>query len=357
MSNAERFKLTERGLYWLKIDIANTFGKDKLLHDEQVSWVDENIEDMLLYEQKYIQVADSPFEFRKTVDNYRMYLEDKPVNDFMYVDCSNQALQCYALLTGSLATAEVCNMAGKEYRADGYQMLADALNKHFSEPIITRAEAKKPMMVTLYGKQRAWESMLPLLEKELKDTDVYSDEFSVFMDHTFNEAMFDIAPEAMEAMDIIQSLNDGDIGTYYWTLPDGFKVTYDVKTKTRLDARRITKGGVNIHFLGEVEEYKSSKYNAGMAPNVIHSVDGYILRETIRRFPEQMTSIHDAYGCHYNFIDDMIAIFKTICNEILKSDLLNKIMREIADGRTFRQIEKSKTLTRFHINKSRYAIS
>ena len=48
------------------------------------------------------------------------------------------------------------------------------------------------------------------------------------------------APMAMAAMAKIQKLNDKDIGTYRWTLPDGFKVQYDVKSNTLIKAERIT---------------------------------------------------------------------------------------------------------------------
>ena len=360
--NKEQFKLTESGLRWLKIDMANTFGLDKLSHDEQVVWADGMIAEVFGdYKiqngvHEYISQAESPFEFRQTLENYEMYINDKPVNGLMYVDCSNQALQVYAFLTGDLKTAQVSNMAGESKRTDGYQMLADRQNSHFTEEVVTRAMAKKPMMTTLYGKQNAWDSMLDELSKKL-DTDVYSDEFQEQMSKIFDESMLEIAPNAMKSMAQIQALNDEKIGTYYWTLPDGFKVKYDVKSKTRVNVERTTKSGLNISIEDEVEEYKPSKYNAGMAPNVIHSVDGYIVRELIRRSDYHFTSIHDAFGQHYNFVDTTIKNFKDICIELLKSDLLNDILTEIADGRPFQRIEKSSTLTSFHIRKSKYALS
>ncbi|KAJ1813941.1 DNA-directed RNA polymerase, partial [Coemansia sp. RSA 2598] len=39
--------LTERGLFWLKIHMANLYGKDKLSHDERVQFIDENYDRIL----------------------------------------------------------------------------------------------------------------------------------------------------------------------------------------------------------------------------------------------------------------------------------------------------------------------
>ena len=359
--NKQDYILTERGLHWLKIDTANTFGLDKLTHDQQIQWFHETVAPIFLIDgadngsNELINKSDSPFEFTQCLQDYVLYLKGLPVNGMMYVDCSNQALQCYAVLTGDLKTAEVCNMAGSETRADGYQMLADELNKHFTEPLISRALAKKPMMTTLYGKQKAWDTMIPLLVEKLENTDVMSEDFQDKLDDIFNEAMQAIAPNAMDAMAKIQELNDEEIGTYYWTLPDGLKVQYDVKVETPIKAERVSKNGLNLVIEDIIREYKPNKFNAGMAPNVIHSVDAYVCREMKRR--GLITSIHDAYGHHYNFIDMVIKNFKDIMIEILESDLLSDIMTEIADGRSFVPVIKNTTLNKFHIRKSPYALT
>ncbi|KAJ2604024.1 DNA-directed RNA polymerase [Coemansia sp. RSA 1722] len=45
--------LTERGLFWLKIHMANLYGKDKLSHDERVKFIDENYD-------RILESADNP---------------------------------------------------------------------------------------------------------------------------------------------------------------------------------------------------------------------------------------------------------------------------------------------------------
>lgn len=358
--NKETFKLTERGLFWLKIDLANTFGNDKMLHEEQIEWFDDNIKHILDNQFKrniYIAKAESPFEFEQVVENYEMYLRNEPVNGLMHVDCSNQALQIYAVLTGDLKTAKVCNLAGENVRADGYQMLADSLNTHFSESFITRKDTKKPMMTTLYGKQKAWESMHQTLQDNLEKTDVKSEDFQESMNEIFKESMHDIAPNAMDAMDKIQALNNENIGVYHWTMPDGFKVQYDVKSETLVNVERITKSGINIHIEDIITEYKPNKYNAGMAPNVIHSFDGYIARQIIRLSDYFITIIHDDFACHYNFTDNLISNYKNVMINLLENDYLNHVLYEISNGRNFILVKKNNSLTSSHILNSKYGLT
>ncbi|KAJ2289572.1 DNA-directed RNA polymerase, partial [Coemansia sp. RSA 2706] len=45
--------LTDKGLYWLKIHLANLFGKDKLSHDERIRFVEENVSHIMA-------IADDP---------------------------------------------------------------------------------------------------------------------------------------------------------------------------------------------------------------------------------------------------------------------------------------------------------
>lgn len=350
----EKYKLTERGLFWLKVATIDATGQDKLLHDEKIKLFDENIEEWIVtdWDVDSLLKIESPKDFLNRLEDYMDYIQGRPVNNIHYVDCSNQALQLYAITTQCLKTAKICNLSGDNtQRFDGYQMLADALNSNFDIPFISRGTAKKPLMTTLYGKQKAWVSM----EKELKDNieDFSPEDF----DNVFQEALMQIAPNAMTTMAQIQSLNSENIGTYYWTLPDGFKVKYDVSTEVSIEAERKSVKGTRFHFEGTSTVYAPDRWNAGMAPNVIHSIDGYIARRLINEFPEYIHTIHDAYGCHYNYIDDLIVLWKKIMCEILDSNILEDIMTEIANGRKFVRPKKRGTLTKEHILNSEYALA
>jgi len=348
-------KLTERGLKWLKVDIANTFGLDKELFGYRIKWVDDNIDILESFQDE----AESPQEFMKAVNALRNHQAGREVKHYMYLDCSNQALQLYAVLTNDLDTAKVCNLAGFNGKlADAYQMLADELNNTFGTDLFTRKNCKRSLMTTLYGKQKGGLSIvedMTIKERERMHVEGISEEN---LNDAFKEVMYTIAPNAMVAMDRIQALNSEYIGTYNWVMPDGFKVKYDVKSKQEYEGKRTSRGGVDFSFSQECEVYRPTRFNAGMAPNVIHSVDGYIVREMVRRAKHRfITTIHDAYAMHPNDIDFMRETYFDILVEILNSDLLNDIMKQISDKRAFIPNEKSMTLTEGHIRRSLYALS
>ena len=110
----EKYKLTERGLYWLKIDTANTYGLDKLSHDEQVDWFDINIKHKVCtiecdeIKNKLILEAESPFEFKQCLENYEMYLAGRPVNGLMYVVCNLEAWR-YASTATARGSSKNCS--------------------------------------------------------------------------------------------------------------------------------------------------------------------------------------------------------------------------------------------------------
>ncbi len=352
--------------YWCAVDCANAFGYDKLSFEDRVAFVRNNYTDL----PSMIDDADSAGEFIKALNALKS-CETKTVPDHMvYLDASNQALQLYAVLTGDLKTAQTCNLANGLNMADAYQMLANALNAQLNLDIFTRSNCKSALMTTMYGKTKAYLTILDKLYPHVRSsyatfcinyphlTQVEEDGSinSPSLANAFNQALLDIAPRAMSAMDAIQSLNDEDIGTYYWTMPDGFKVKYDVKTDLVVEATNVSLGGKSLKISAEVEVYEASRGNRGMAPNVIHSIDGYVARQLIRRMGSKfITTIHDAFAVHPAHADELRSNYADIMVELLDSDLLNNILSQIAG--TDISMHHDNGLTAEHIRGSVYALS
>jgi len=360
----------DRGVYWTSIDIANHFVLDKQTFSARVQWVENNLVGLVTMSTD----ADSPIEFNTAVKALRIYEQSKLPAHMIYLDASNQALQLYAVLTADRKTASTCNLANGSIMADAYKLLANAMNNHMQLQCFNRSNCKKALMTTMYGKQNAFteilSSMFPRSQQPEEDfanqyqRDIIADKDNqamypdnMSMQNAFREAMIDIAPKAIIAMDAIQSLNDENIGTYYWTLPDGMKVRYDVKTDVDFEYLDYTKNGIKIEVKGTREVYAPSKLNAGMAPNVIHSVDGYVAREIIRRMTAEgkyITTIHDAFGCLPEDCDFLVQTYKDILIEILDQDMLNDILTQI--GHTKIGIMKTGDLTKEDIQNSEYLL-
>ena len=353
--------LTESGLRYLKIDIANAFGLDKQSYEDRISFVDEHTTNELL--AKTI-VADSPYEYRNAVEQLSNHYNGLPVEHITYLDCTNQALQLYAVLTSCKDTAYLCNISSGNILTDAYGVLAEELNKIFELSLFNRNNCKKALMTTLYGKMDGESEIIKyFIEEDFNYEAYFTDEE---LASAFQQAMRAIAPHAMRAMDVLQSLNCADIDTYFWKMPDGFKVKYDVKSTQKLEISCKTKSGVKFHFDRDVQVYKGSEFNRGMSPNVIHSVDGYVAREMIRRmtkpcikfnryYPAFITSIHDAFGTHPNNAEEMTYHYTNIMCELNDSNLLQNIMSQIS-GKHMLSIKKN-TLTNNMIRASIYKLS
>lgn len=353
--------LTTSGLKYLQIDIANCYGLDKKSYQERIDYVANNSNDKLVAEGIN---ADSQYEYRNAVEQLFAHQNGYPVEHITYLDCTNQALQLYATLTSCKDTAYLCNISSGDELTDAYGVLANAMNELTGLDIFDRNNCKKALMTTLYGKM---DGESEITKYFLENGIQYQDKMTnTEMVEYFQKAMRAIAPHAMRAMDVLQSINCADVDTYYWTMPDGFKVKYDVKSKEKFEIACKTKSGVNFNFEKVVKVYKGSKYNRGMSPNVIHSVDGYVAREMIRRmtqpcakfnrnYPAFITSIHDAFGTHPNNAEEMTYHYTNIMCELNESNLLQDIMSQIS-GKNMLSIKKN-TLTNDMIRESIYKLS
>ena len=355
---------TNRCTYWTAVDCANQFGLDKKSFEDRIKWVSENYNDL----ENLADEAESKWEYLKSVKALWSIQAGLVPEHMVYLDASNQALQLYAVLTGDLKTASTCNLANNALMADAYQLLANALNKQMGLKCFTRTNCKKALMTTMYGKLNGWdkiiETMYPKSSEPLYDfaaqynLDIKVDDDTGFVEieelsKAFSNALLDIAPKAIAAMEAIQELNDKNIGVYHWKLPDGFNVKYDVKSEINIECEATTKSGIVLEMSVTKEIYTPSEFNRGMSPNVIHSVDGWVAREMVRRMNGKfITTIHDAFACHPSDADLMRQNYQDIMVELLHSDMLNNILSQIAHTDIY--ISKDNGLTEEHIRNSVY---
>ncbi len=418
-----------RELYWIAIDIANQAGFDKMSFDNRIAWVESNIDNL----EGLAEEADSVLEYSNAVHEFRQVLAGNKSNHMVYLDASNQALQLYAVLTGDKQTGSTCNLANGDFMADAYQMLADGMNE-ILHTNLTRKDCKKALMTTMYGKSKAWKVIVAEVMgedasifdfvKQVNDNRTTQPYLHYWYDkeneidivrYAFESTLLKIAPKAVTTMDILTQINSDLVkDVYRWTMPDGFKVKFDVKAEINyplvdeVDANHhklinelnndlsllpkyiklskqefseltteraeqlktqaiqhiytidyktvITKGGFPIHIkISGLEKYEADAESRAMSPNIIHSVDGYIAREMIRRMNGKfITTIHDAFACHPSDCDLMIQNYKDILIDILDSTLLNDITEEVSGFPV--EIKKAGTLTADDIQNSVYLL-
>nr|DAT32289.1 MAG TPA: DNA directed RNA polymerase [Caudoviricetes sp.] len=119
--------LTDRGWYWLKVDIANAFGLDKLTWDERVVFVDNNIDAMLLDIDGWSEKADEPLLAKSALLAYKDSLATGKSSHIVRLDATTSGPQLMSVMTRDVAGMERFNVIGSSVRRDFYTEVATAI--------------------------------------------------------------------------------------------------------------------------------------------------------------------------------------------------------------------------------------
>lgn len=325
---------TFSGIEALQIDIANSYGRDKDTWQNRLLWAEYNHNQL-----EELEVgADEPLLYKKAVSAYRDVMEGKPVGHNMFLDATASGLQILAALTGCHKTAMHVNMIATGERKDVYIEVAQLMNKLL--PIsehVNRDLVKKPVMTHYYNK---------LIQDTLSDMQQRA--FYVVLAHSFEGA------EA--AKDVINQYWDATALNHSYTMPDGH-VAYIPVTEikdARIEVDELDKTTFAYRFRANTPSERSSS----LVPNIVHSVDAYIVREMIRRADKagfELAHIFDAFTFHPNYMGQVTQFYREILAEIADSNLLANILSQLA-GHTVNVTKMSNNLSNY-ILKSEYMLS
>lgn len=250
---------TFTGMDYLKIDAANAFGKDKLNWDERIDWFNEN-EGKL---PDLVKHADEPAMFFASTQAYNKAIRGEASGYPISLDACCSGLQFLSVLIGCVKSATLCGVIDTGKREDAYttiyQFMCDKLG---SSAKIARSQTKDAIMTSLYGSEAIPREVFG----EGEQLDV------------FYNTMRTEVPGAWELNKALISLWDDKALKSSWVLPDNFHVHVPVET-------RITE---TVHFMNkpyEIHSYVNApkETSKSLAPNIVHSVDGFVVREMVRR--------------------------------------------------------------------------
>lgn len=265
------------GYEYIKIDIANQYGMDKELFETRINWVDENMDQL----ESLMDEADEPILYIKAVMALRDAQNVIPTGHIMGLDACSSGLQIMGALIGCEVTARNTGLVDPNARADIYSTTTDVMNNILKDMGLsvepTRKEVKLAQMTFFYGSQA-------------KPKEIFGEETPEL--EGFYKAQYAVAPGACELMDYMLATWKRDALTHEWVLPDGFhtrvKVMYDVDLKVEVDEL----GGTTFtHRFQEniiTNDYAAKqdfpvKDGVANAANIVHSIDGMIVREMGRR--------------------------------------------------------------------------
>lgn len=288
----------------LYIAIANHAGKDKLSWEDRIEWTRASLNSIIDGKIKW----DEPHLGRKAVKALLDTIDDQPTGYWMTLDATASGIQIMAALSGCKETASATNMVDPAVRRDLYQEVTTAINSLCAIPT-TRKVVKKVVMTFFYNSVKTPERMLT------------KDQLAAFY-----QVIQQLFPGAYKVMDIVNNLWDVNGSHHKWTLPDGHVAHVPV-----LGAVKYNTPYGSIH---RTELITSSNYKS-LLPNVIHSIDGYIAREMIRRCDFEVIHIHDCFGSHPNNMGVIAQRYREILAEISDSSLLNSIVKELSMGKSW----------------------
>jgi DNA-directed RNA polymerase len=322
-------------MQYLAIDIANSFGLDKVKWQDRLDWVNSHYNDL----ESLTDKADDKFLYIKGVKTLREVEKGNPTGFIMGLDATASGYQIMACLSGCKKTASAVNLVNTGNREDIYSYIANHMNSNYGTKV-TRDMVKRPIMTLSYGSKAQPRALFGEDTPELKAF------YGVLNNNLYG---------AMTVMDLILDCWNSKAYSHSYKLPDGH-VVYLPTVKHNLYSITINEGEPDILF--KLTENEPDKNGTNLIANVVHSIDGYIVREMVRKARKQgfqLAHIHDSFWTSPVYMNEVRRNYVEILANIADSNLLENILSQITGKKV--EIEKDSDNLGKLIRKSEYALS
>lgn len=219
---------------------------DRLYHFSEIDFKDPNV----------FKEASNPVGLRAAYVALEHTALGKPSGYMISLDAASSGLQLLSLLVSCPISWKLCG--GDENILDAYAEVFLHMNSGLN---IDRKDIKQCIMTALYGSTATPKA-------------VFGEDVDVFYD-----TMEKMAPGAWDLNLGIQELwDDIDGTTYDWVMPDNFYACIETHDKEIMKFKFLE---TDYQVIQEVNE--RPRFHKGLGPNLIHSVDGMVVREMYRR--------------------------------------------------------------------------
>lgn len=260
------------GETYLKIDIANNFGLDKATWNERIEWFDKHENELA----ELLNRAAEPALFFAGVQAWQATKRGEATGYPISLDATSSGLQILAALTGDRKAAQLCNVVNvfkdnEPVRCDGYTVIYGAMLEVVGEASkITREKTKEAIMTALYG-------------SEAVPKEVFGEGALL---QVFKDTMQAMAPAAWELNEAFILMWDNEALINSWVLPDNFHVHVKVMDRVSETVHFLNKGYDTFRTVNQAKEEGRS-----LGANTVHSIDGMIVREMVRRCNYDATKV------------------------------------------------------------------
>ena len=355
---AERKPLGDRGLYWLKVHLANSLGVDKARFDARVEYVDSIWDKLEVALEDPVNHTDA-FGDEAPLSAYGVALEIKRAIDSgdpstfysgipVHMDATVSGTQHFSAMLKDEVGAEYTNLIdlGQPNKADLYsrvgELTIEAMNKEEDPDLmdsacwwvhngIPRDLAKKPVMTYTYGvtKSNITQFVEGFLKEEVGD---YPENRrargdSSYLTNKLFDAIEGTIPATVQGMAFLQDVaRDVGHSKMEWHTPSGFWVHFNAKKQ---DSKRIAvrSAGVDLVWIRvTLDETHRSKMISGVAPQYVHGNDAAHLCLVGNRAKDEGLSIvciHDSIATHPSDVDTLHKVIREEFVDMYSEDVLD----------------------------------
>ncbi len=351
--------LGEHGVFWLKIHLANLYGKDKCSFEERIDWVnkhEQDIKDSAKYPikgKKLWKRADKPWRFLAACLEWQNY-QKRGIKWTSHIpiamDGTCNGLQHYSALGHDLKGGKATNLIGSEKPQDIYIEVLDVVKRgveddkkngvaeaHNWSRHLNRKIVKQGVMTTPYGvtEEGLKYQLKEILKSEnIKIHGVRKDNVN-YLAKKIIFAVGKIVKSAPKYMlwfrKVAKLLAENNI-PIKWTTPVGFVVYQAYKKTKRKEIKTILQSIILREEISNLLDIGRQK--RGLPPNFIHSQDAAHMMMTIIKAYEKYgissyAMVHDSYGVHACDWDNFGPLIRISFVEIYSKDVLDKFRDEI----------------------------
>lgn len=248
------------GAQYLMMDVAAKFGLDKENWDVRLSWFNENEHQL----EELVGQADEQAGFLAGVMAYRKAKAGKSTGYTISLDATSSGVQILAALSGCERSARACNLINTGNREDAYTIVYKSMNDSLgSVGYAARDNVKTAVMTSLYGSQAEPRKVFGEGSRELEQ---------------FYLTMPVELPGAWLLNTDLINLWNPEAYKHCFTLADGFDVVLKVMSRVEESVYLM---GVEHVVTRSVNQPKMKEVS--LAANIVHSLDGMVVREMQRR--------------------------------------------------------------------------
>ena len=262
------------GKEYIYMDIAGNFGLDKELFQTRIKWTEDNLDNL----ESLMDQADDPIMYIKSVMALRDAQQGIPSGHLVSFDACSSGMQIMGAIMNCYETCDMTGLIDPNRRADAYTDGTKAMSDILGASVnIPRNNVKQAMMTFFYGSKAEPRSLFGEDTPELE---------------AFYQMLEIKAPGACELMRIMLGSWQPYAKMHSWTAPDGFKVKCPVMVP--VDVRVEVDELDHSTFTHRFYENEGTEKGLSNAANIVHSLDGTMVREINRRCNYDLNQVKQA---------------------------------------------------------------